>query len=361
MRFVWPKAMSGFIAAAFVVCASTAAYAAPPAPPAPAPVAAPGQRISGPYTSENMSVYLIHGKNSIKNNANILTLEEALARKAVKVHETSDVNNLSIENLSNSVVFLQSGDIVRGGKQDRALQYDMLLQPKSGKVSLPAFCVEQGRWQGRGGGESSSGFASSSNSLPSKELRFAAKHEGQQQSVWNGVANAQSKLAAKMKSSSKDARSESSLELSMEKTNVKAAASKHITKLAGVCNDKEDVIGYAVAINGKLENADVYASNALFKKLWPKLLKASSIEAVSEKDEKVVPKPPAAPEVLDFLKDTKAAEKQKIADKNYQMSEQESSGKFQYKTRAMPSPIMVPMVIDGREPNTVIHQNIMAK
>jgi len=366
MRFL-ARAISSTIAVAAVVSLSSVAHGAPPAPPAPtpptpAPGAALGQRISGPYTSENMSVYLIHGKNTIKDNANILTLEEALAKKAVKVHETGDVNNLSIENLSNSIVFLQSGDIVRGGNQDRAIQYDMLLKPKSGKVSLAAFCVEEGRWNGRGN-ESSNGFASSGNALPSKELKLAAKHSGVQQSVWNGVANAQSKLSAKMRAPSKDERSSSSLELSMEKSNVKAAAGKHVTKLAAVLNNKNDVIGYAVAINGKLENADVYASNTLFKKLWPKLLKASSIEAVAEKQEKgLIPPPPAVPIVADFLKDTRTAEKKKIAAKEFQMLEQESASKFQYKTRAMPQHIEVPMVIDARAPGQpIIHQNFISK
>ena len=36
------------------------------------------------------------------------------------------------------------------------------------------------------------------------------------------------------------------------------------------------------AINGKLNNAEIYGSSALFRKLWPKLLKASAVEAVAE-------------------------------------------------------------------------------
>jgi hypothetical protein len=37
-----------------------------------------------------------------------------------------------------------------------------------------------------------------------------------------------------------------------------------------------------VCINGKVNNADVYAAHTLFAKLWPKLLKASAVEAVAE-------------------------------------------------------------------------------
>jgi hypothetical protein len=42
------------------------------------------------------------------------------------------------------------------------------------------------------------------------------------------------------------------------------------------------VIGYVFAINGQVNSADVYASGVLFRKLWPKLLRASAIEAISE-------------------------------------------------------------------------------
>src|SRR5262249_45885377 len=57
-------------------------------------------------------------------------------------------------------------------------------------------------------------------------------------------------------------------------------------KLTPALGDRKNVIGYAVAINGKVNNADVFASAALFKKLWPKLLFASSVEAVANKKEK---------------------------------------------------------------------------
>ena len=51
------------------------------------------------------------------------------------------------------------------------------------------------------------------------------------------------------------------------------------------------MIGYVFAINGKVNSADVYASSVLFMKLWPKLLRASAIEAISDlrKDQKFEP------------------------------------------------------------------------
>lgn len=75
-------------------------------------------RISGPFVHQNLAIYLVHGAGS--GGPVPLTLEEALLRESVKVHETGDVNALEIENIGGEPVFVQSGDIVKGGQQDRA-------------------------------------------------------------------------------------------------------------------------------------------------------------------------------------------------------------------------------------------------
>jgi hypothetical protein len=105
-------------------------------------------RITGPYTHENLSVFLIHG--STRAAKTLLTLEEAVAQRKVVVYETRNVNELSIENVSNEDVFIQSGEIVKGGAQDRTLKDDFILPTKSGRVNISAFCVEHGRWTRRG-------------------------------------------------------------------------------------------------------------------------------------------------------------------------------------------------------------------
>src|SRR5437764_15089703 len=73
-------------------------------------------RVSQPYTYKNLSIFLIHGKDQ-NAKGNILTLQEAMARGLFRVYETGDVNELQVENLSKEFdVFIQSGDIVKGGK-----------------------------------------------------------------------------------------------------------------------------------------------------------------------------------------------------------------------------------------------------
>src|ERR1044072_158973 len=149
-------------------------------------------RLSGPYTHKNLKVFLVHGKD--QTTRTFLTLQEALAQKKVKVYETRDVNELAIRNLSNQDIYVQSGDIVRGGDQDRMISMDFIVPPHSGRMPIAAFCVESGRWSRRGN-EVNASFATSDNSASTRELKLAAKSENSQQAVWENVAVAQEKLS----------------------------------------------------------------------------------------------------------------------------------------------------------------------
>jgi hypothetical protein len=239
----------------------------------------PSYRLSGPYTHQNLTVFLIHGKN--QTTKTFLTLQEALAQKKVKVYETKDVNELAIRNLSDQDIYVQSGDIVRGGEQDRMISMDFIVPPRSGRMPIAAFCVESGRWSKRGN-EQAAEFSSSENSVATKELKLAAKSANSQQAVWQNVSVAQEKLSRNIGASVNSSVSASSFELSVENSKVKETSAAYISSLEGILKNKSDVIGYVFAINGKVNSADVYASQALFAKLWPKLLKASAVEAIAE-------------------------------------------------------------------------------
>src|SRR5437868_2784224 len=261
-------------------------------------------RLSGPYTHKNLTVFLVHGKD--RTTKTFLTLEEALAQKKVRVYETKDVNELAIRNLSNQDIYVQSGDIVRGGDQDRMISTDFIVPPKSGRMPIAAFCVESGRWSRRGS-EPAETFASSSNAVASKELKLAAKRDKSQEAVWGNVAVAQKKLSENVGASVSATVSASSLELSVENSKVKDSTAAYINALAGLVRNKPDVIGYVFAINGEINSADVYASHALFVKLWPKLIKASSVEAVAELKPSLVPKPVVDDHIRGFLAESEQA------------------------------------------------------
>lgn len=241
--------------------------------------AANGYKITGPFTHDNLTVFLIHGLGTTTKT--LLTLEEAIAEHKVIVYETRDVNELAIENISDQDVFIESGDIVKGGAQDRTLKDDLILPTKSGKLSISAFCVEHGRWTQRGS-ESVRTFDSADQALATKQLKMAVKMKANQQEVWNQVAATQASLSTAMNLSARSAASPTSLPMTMEAPAVRRSIDGYIQELAGVPNRQDDVIGYAFVINGKVNSADVYGSHQLFAGLWMKLLRASAVEAVSE-------------------------------------------------------------------------------
>ncbi len=255
-------------------------------------------RLSGPYTHKNLTVFLVHGKDQTAKT--FLTLQEALAQKKVRVYETKNVNELAIRNLSNQDVYVQAGDMVRGGEQDRMISVDFIVPPRSGRMPIAAYCVESGRWNRRGN-EAPATFSSSENFASSKDLKLAAKSAQSQDAVWQNVSTVQGKLNNNMTVEVRADASPSSLELSVENAKVKETTAAYINALSGILRNKNDVIGYVFAINGKVNSADVYASRALFVKLWPKLIKSNAVEALAELQKDLEVKPVSDEAVKTFL------------------------------------------------------------
>jgi hypothetical protein len=290
--------------------------------------AEPAQRISGPHTHGNLSVYFIHGADALEGKVP-LTLDEALEQKLVVVRETGRVNELTIENRSDQRVFVQAGDIVKGGRQDRTLQVDLVLEPHSGQVAIGAFCVEQGRWSARGS-ESAEEFASSKQNLSSRELKLAARKAKSQSDVWNGVAAMQRKLSRAIDRDVRSELSDSSLPLAVENASVEARVAAYEVALAPKAAAHADAIGYAFAINGELNSAEVYGSHALFEKLWPKLLRTSAVEAVAEDGSSAAAVPLSGEQVEVMLRQARApsTRTQKTVAGMEHLSEESDAGYF---------------------------------
>lgn len=261
---------------------------------------------------KNLTVFLIRGKDTAKN-AKLLTLQEAMARELFAVYETSEVNELEVENLSKEFdVFIQSGDIVKGGRQDRVLAVSMIVPARSGRIRIQAFCVESGRWEKRES-ESDSKFSSSNERIVSKELKVAANETRSQGKVWEEVSNVQDKLSANVSADVQSSKSKTSLQLSLENKKVQAAIDEYVEKLLGAIDGKPDVIGYAFAVNGVINSADIYASHDLFKKLWPRMLRAAATEAVAEFNARLAFSPVKAPAVTQFITDADRSQAERRA------------------------------------------------
>jgi hypothetical protein len=296
-----------------------------------------GTRISGPHAHANLAVYFVHGISA--GGAVPLTLQEALAKGQVQVVETGRVNELQIENTGSEQVFIQAGDIVKGGKQDRVLTVSFLLPANSGRLPIASFCVEQGRWSARGkedqakfssAGEAMpsrsallamaappppkeqpQGGAAVTGSMPNAAMRAGREHDevaSKQRQVWDSVAVTQKKLSQGLNAPVASPQSASSLQLALENEKLKEARTAYIGALQPAGETDADIVGYVVAINGKMSAANLYPSNALFRKMWSKQLAAVVTEAIGENAASTPaaaspPPAPASAAATEFLAD----------------------------------------------------------
>jgi hypothetical protein len=251
-----------------------------------------------PVTHENLTVFFVRGHDTVVD-LKVATLQEAMDAGWAVVHETGR-SDLTVENCSSEYeLFVQEGDIIRGGKQDRMIARDMLLPPKSGLVSFPCHCVESGRSSARGN-EATTHFNKSDQFAVSSHLKYA-NATGQQGEVWNGVAEEQTKLSRNLQTNVTSNASPSSLQLTLENPAVKDRITAYQTALQPRGENEPNILGAVFFVNGEMSGAELYGSNALFQSAWPKLLRAAATEALAEKQDRNVAHVPTVVDVERFL------------------------------------------------------------
>jgi len=241
---------------------------------------------SPPVNFKNLQIFMVHGKTNA-DNLSYVTLKDAMENQWVEIIETSNVNELSLRNNSDKTIFINAGDIIKGGKQDRTLTYDMVIAPRTKEQKLSSFCVEAGRWSKRGN-ESSAGFSSNTKMLTSRKLKIASKQHNSQDSVWANIAYQQDRINSNVSYyynsnvDVKSSQSASSLELTLDNKELRQMKEDYKSTFKDLTENT--TIGFAYAINGELYNVDIYNNRQLFLDLFDKLLDAAIIEAITDLD-----------------------------------------------------------------------------
>jgi hypothetical protein len=246
--------------------------------------------ISGPFRHENLDIFLFRGFQSLPER-HFLPLHEALQQQKVVVHETGNVGQLEVENHSDLDLFIQAGDVVKGGRQDRTLGVDLVVSAHGGRVPVPAFCVESRRWHKRRN-ESDAVFTKSDTVLSNKALRLSTKLKRDQSAVWQSIASFQKTMGEAIHTNLPSDVSPSSYQLSMEHGALQKGRHAYREALEPALSQCTDAIGFAFAINGKPNTADFYGSADLFRRLWSRQLDAAITEAVMEAPTGKSPKQP---------------------------------------------------------------------
>ena len=108
------------------------------------------------WTYKNLKIIPIRYKGAGNNASlpqlkNTISFSQALNQGLITVQErgTTAIENvhwLSLYNNSDKNIFVSSGEVLAGGRQDRIVSKDTIVLAKSGRIDLPVMCVEEGRW-----------------------------------------------------------------------------------------------------------------------------------------------------------------------------------------------------------------------
>jgi hypothetical protein len=168
--------------------------------------------------------------------------------------------------------------------------------------------------------------------------------------IWKSVSEIQGKLSSNLGASVAAAPSRTSLQLALENGNLARAQADYMKTLQPLGEKDDDIVGYIFAVNGKLNSADIYPSNGLFRKMWPKLLRASATEALTERTGAAEPPPPAA-DASGFLASPTAPPS---VEKNV------GSG-ASIETRESPKALFMEARPAAAPPSAWVHRNYLAK
>ena len=243
------------------------------APTEPVPVGGDGHTLTGPYTHGKLAVYLVHARE--RDDRDFITLNEGLENGTVEVteKESAQVQELIIENRSNYPLYLQEGDRLIGGKQDRMVHTSIAIAPKSGKMPIPTFCIERSRWSA---GERGALFAQSSNvGYAPNTVRTAAKLSSSQDKVWREVAQLKAEAGLQLGT----ANSNTSLNETLDSEQVTKLSKDVAEALGKIAAEHPDSVGVAFAVNGTIEEINIYPGHTLFAKVYPRLLESYAVES----------------------------------------------------------------------------------
>jgi hypothetical protein len=285
----------------------------PPAPPASLSESA---KMLDPIQVESLTLTPIVSTKQTTEDQQLLVLDEAMPKKLVRIHEVKggDVNNLTLTNKSDQPLFLLAGEVIIGGKQDRIIGRNAIVPPKK-TLTVPVFCVEHGRW------DNSTKEFTTAKALAHGRLRGSANFDTQSD-VWKEVAakNEQRKTKSSTDTYRKVASQQSDGTLGKWEKQLDTA----LAKLPDA--DKAKLVGFAVAVNGKVATVDVFDNPTLFKKLQTKLVRSYITEAIDVKTQKDA-KPPTTKDVTDFIADAEKADEEAAYETDLSSSRMKKGGK----------------------------------
>ncbi|HKQ07595.1 MAG TPA: DUF6569 family protein [Blastocatellia bacterium] len=289
-------------------------------------------RVGSPASFDNLTVFPVLSEQAASVD-DFITLDEGLRSGKViitelggdgrahrlRAHRRSDddaeVNRLALTNRSGKKLILIAGEMIVGGKQDRIVGHDCVIEATARPVPIDVFCVEHGRWSGsesfgqsRGDGEGSL----RESRISQRQRRgqgggigrgagggVAAGHGYVAGGAPGGVASGVIAMPV-VREKAQASKSQADVWAKVSETVEVNGVSSDTGDLKSVYKDKHvnrklddyerafknrmqaaNIVGVVAAINGRIISADVFANHRLFQAYWPKVLKSYALQAVS--------------------------------------------------------------------------------
>ena len=258
-----------------------------------------------------------------------LTLDEGLKAKTASVSEAQgggQVNTLFLSNTGKTPLYVMAGEVVLGGQQDRMLSRDTIIPPGKTHIPITVFCVEHGRWTGQRQFDASAKMVASADirkdaqngaffeqrqallaeapnhapaapnvNAPSQSAQPAQslivgrqRRDAAQQTAGtpagSGIGESQQRVWAKV--AAKNGRFKAAPVtgtyrgiLNMTGGEAQKTVAPYLDAFAGSLDQDRHLVGVVAAVNGKVIASDIFGDPALFRKMWPKLLRSYAADA----------------------------------------------------------------------------------
>ncbi|MCA9665311.1 MAG: hypothetical protein KC503_06975 [Myxococcales bacterium] len=202
---------------------------------------------------------------------------------------------VEVRNTGPRPAYLLGGEMILGGKQDRIISRDTVIDNDRRWTKVGVFCVEQGRWRGQKMKFGAGG------AIAHVKLRLAAMKASQRQ-VWAEVA--------RKNAEQKTTNATSTYRRTIQNAKVRGRIAPYREKLLAKLPRDMKIAGVVFAINGKVRVADIFGNPLLFRALRAKLMSAYILEALGHKRVANAPALDAA-KAGNFVNQARASRKQR--------------------------------------------------
>lgn len=238
-----------------------------------------GLEVRRPVVDGRLTLIPIVATQPAPSARKFITLGEGMASGQVTVREVGEsleVDQLWLRNNAKEPLLVLRGQLVIEGEQDRVMSADRVIEPGQSTV-VAVRCVEQDRAEGY------SKYFKTGKAIAEPSLRRTIAF-GDQDQVWEqvDVINAREKTHNGTRSYRLAAQAQTKGDNLVRRDRIVGALSK--------MEERDSIVGFAVAVDNKVVAVERFASADLYRKLEPELLASYVMDASgTAKDVKIAP------------------------------------------------------------------------